>query len=268
MQANERILGDDRVLIVTTSSSPTRPVAPRGLRVPREPQPLAQNRECEWNPAADCLREARVPFVSGDPATARELLARPDLTIAAIILVVAGQPTAAQDFCRNLRADGRFNHIPIFWIARDAAPVDLYEAFNAGASDYVCGISDATEFMLRLRSLLRRSPRNPPVRRLEIGDVVLDLDAHQIKAGGRDTSLTPRETAILRHLASQHGQPATTEDLLVKALGYPPRRGNPEVVRTHVRHLREKLETDPSRPEHLVNVPRVGYRLVATKPSD
>lgn len=220
----------------------------------------------DWDPVSVWLEGAGIPSSRADAATAARLLSAGDPQFAALILLVADDVRPGHGLCRQVRSDGRFSHMPVLWVAQAAAPVDLYEAFHNGASDYVAAPAEPMELLLRLRSLIRRSLRKAPIRRLEIGDVVLDLDAHQVQSGTRRSSLTPRETAILRHLAGQHGQPSSTEDLLVKALGYPPRRGNPEVVRTHVRHLREKIESDPSNPEFLVNVPRVGYRLVATAP--
>ena len=84
-----------------------------------------------------------------------------------------------------------------------------------------------------------------------------------MRIGDRRRALTPHEAAILRHLASCLGRCVPTEELLVEALGYPPRLGNPEIVRTHIRNLRQKLEPDPACPRFLINVPRVGYRIAA-----
>jgi DNA-binding response OmpR family regulator len=163
--------------------------------------------------------------------------------------------------CRALRADSRFGRIPVFVGAHQACQVDVYEAFAAGANDFIrYPEMSPREFLARLQAHMRRSVRRTPRRRVDLGHVVLDLEAHQV-VGRNAASLTPREAAILTHLVGQSGRPATTEELLTDALGYPPRRGNPEVVRTHVRHLREKLEPDPNKPRFLINIPRVGYKL-------
>ncbi len=169
---------------------------------------------------------------------------------------------AACSLVAALRRDRRFDRFPLLVAPTAATPVDVYEAFEAGATDVLPLPMDAREFALRVRAHLRRAARARGIRRIDLCGRVLDFDAHQIFEGGRRTEpLTPRETAILEHLVKRPGRPATTEELLVEALGYPPRRGNPEIVRTHVRHLREKIEPDPSRPRFLLNVPRVGYRL-------
>jgi DNA-binding response OmpR family regulator len=169
---------------------------------------------------------------------------------------------AARSLVAALRRDRRFDRFPLLVAPAAATPVDVYEAFEAGATDVLPLPMNGREFALRVCAHLRRAARARGIRRIDLGGRVLDFDAHQIFEGDRRIEpLTPRETAILEHLVKRPGRPATTEEILVEALGYPPRRGNPEIVRTHVRHLREKIEPDPRRPRFLVNVPRVGYRL-------
>lgn len=225
----------------------------------------------DWNPVGAWLFDAGIPHRAVGHEEAFRSLDAAAPGFAAVIILVAGnahqgQPQPGHALCRSIRSDGRFRHLPILWVVRESSPLDLYEAFNVGVSDYVASPTDPLEVILRLRTLLRRAARREPARRLALGETILDLDAHEVQAGERHATLTPRETAILRHLAARQGQPSTTEELLVEALGYPPRQGNPEVVRTHVRHLREKLETDPAHPVFLVNVPRVGYSLRMTAP--
>ncbi|MBM3266488.1 MAG: response regulator transcription factor [Candidatus Sericytochromatia bacterium] len=210
--------------------------------------------------SADVLAAAGVPYVAarlgGETETA---LADPRLYALAIVEIAGPDGRGA---VARLRADRRYRHLGALVAACGATPVDVYEAFEAGASDVLPLPMDEREYLLRVRAHLRRATRQAGVRRLELGDRVLDFDAHHVLLEDmRRDPLTPRETAILEYLVRRPGRPSTTEELLVEALGYPPRRGNPEVVRTHVRHLRQKVEPDPTRPRFLVNVPRVGYRL-------
>ena len=79
---------------------------------------------------------------------------------------------------------------------------------------------------------------------------------------GRKASLTPAEFAILRLLAAQGGKAVDTERLLVEALGQPRQLGNPQVVHTHMRNLRKKLEADPKAPRLLLRE-STGYVLNA-----
>jgi DNA-binding response OmpR family regulator len=72
--------------------------------------------------------------------------------------------------------------------------------------------------------------------------------------------LTPSEFSLLRHLAARPNHPFTVESLLTDALGNPPQLGNPQLIHTHVRNMRKKLEADPQHPTLLIRHP-AGYML-------
>lgn len=153
--------------------------------------------------------------------------------------------------------------LPVLVITGSREVVDRYRTLAAGVDDYITKPLDATEFVLRVRNLLRRRTcRHPEPRIVKAGELCLDQRLQSVKIGERDASLTPSEYAILKYLFDQQGAPADVERILVEALGYPPGLGNPEIVRTHVRKIREKIEDDPHRPTRLVNRPRLGYMLV------
>lgn len=186
--------------------------------------------------------------------------------VRAILLDIDSDRPGALDLCRRLRKDARHASVPILALTASVEPVDLYEAYEAGISTHFTRPIDVTEVRLRLTTVLRRQGAPPFPRALRVGAMSIDLDAHLGDASDdvrrpNVQLFTPFEIAILTHLVRRAGDCATTEELLVEALGYPPRRGNPEVIRTHVKHLRAKLEPDPARPRFLVNIPRVGYRL-------
>ncbi len=132
------------------------------------------------------------------------------------------------------------------------------EALRAGARDCLRKPLDALELFCRLRSHLSHLRAQEP-ETVQVGDVLLDARNHQAHKDGRLIPLTPSECSILRFLLSQPDRAVGVETLLVEALGYPSLLGNPEIVRTHVRNLRQKLEGDPTRPRSIVNIPRVGY---------
>jgi DNA-binding response OmpR family regulator len=180
--------------------------------------------------------------------------------LAAVVEASAARLRAA-DVCRELKGDSRLADTPVIVVADAGDRVGIYEAFQAGATDIVSPDCDTQELALRIRAHCRRTRRKRPRRKLVLADRILDLDQHQIVGSGDPILLTPKEVDLVTYLEAKNRTPASTEELLVKALGYPPRCGNPEVVRTHIRHLREKLEPDPGNPKVVVNIPRVGYRL-------
>lgn len=214
---------------------------------------------------ADLLRlvleqeEHRVETFS-DPSNVREALrfAAPD-----VLLVDMDVNTLdAATFCRSLREDPRWGELPVLVLGQDEGVATRCRMLAAGADDVIAKPFDSLELVLRIRARVRRGRRtmvHAPAPPLRAGDIVLDLGTHMATVGNREVALTQAEFSILSYLLSRPGRAVNAETLLIEALGYPPRVGNPEIVRTHVRNLRQKIEVDPARPTRLVNIPRVGY---------
>ncbi|MBU6427556.1 MAG: response regulator transcription factor [Cyanobacteria bacterium REEB65] len=179
-------------------------------------------------------------------------------------LVVASwqQPDGdATALCRALAALPGPAGAPVVIVASEFPAEAPYESFQAGAIDFMRMPLDPVELTWRLRSHLSLGKPEWLAERLQAGGLALDVRNHVARLQGREIPLTPSECAILQMLMRAPGRAITIETLLVEALGYPPRLGNPEVVRTHIRNLRLKLEAEPARPVLLVNLPRVGYLL-------
>lgn len=211
--------------------------------------------------ARDCLTGHERLRLTADGDHGLEILSsEPGLSGLILDLDVLG--AAAFELCRAARAR-RARDLAIVIVGSLPGPHDRYESFASGASDFMLKPVDALELKYRLRAHRSAGVGGDPEQLLVLGDLRVDLKCGEIQSENRRRTLTPHEAAILRHLAARIGRCVPTEELLVEALGYPPRLGNPEVVRTHIRHLRQKLEPDPTRPRWLVNVPRVGYRISA-----
>jgi two-component system alkaline phosphatase synthesis response regulator PhoP len=99
---------------------------------------------------------------------------------------------------------------------------------------------------------------------LEVGPLVIDFQKHMVTMDGRPVNLTPVEFGTLTHLAREAGFVVACSTLVKEVQGYDCReRKARTIVKTHIRHLRQKLESDPSNPEYILNVRGVGYMLVA-----
>ena len=108
-------------------------------------------------------------------------------------------------------------------------------------------------------------PESPPL--LKVGQLVIDLQRHGATLDGRPLNLTPVEFGTLTHLARQAGRVVTCSTLVKKVQGYDCHEQEARtIMKTHIRHLRQKLESDPSNPEYILNVRGVGYMLVAPSP--
>lgn len=162
---------------------------------------------------------------------------------------------------RRLRAIAPFLDTPVFLLVDRAD--SKYLAFQVGATDVMVKPLDQLEFQYRLKVHLRSRLRGlESAGVLEVGSLRLDSSAHTASLRGQAVTLTPSEFALLRYLASRPGQTVSTENLLVEALGEARQQGNPQVVHTHIRNLRRKLESEPARPT-LIRSSRRGYAFQA-----
>jgi DNA-binding response OmpR family regulator len=105
-------------------------------------------------------------------------------------------------------------------------------------------------------------PESPPL--LEVGPLVIDLRKHMATLNGKPLKLTPVEFGTLTHLAREAGRVVTCSTLVKEVQGYDCHEQEARtIMKTHIRHLRQKLESEPSNPEYILNVRGVGYMLAA-----
>jgi two-component system KDP operon response regulator KdpE len=151
--------------------------------------------------------------------------------------------------------------VPIIVLTAREGSSEKVTALDLGADDYVTKPFDSEELLARIRSCLRRADRSAGVaRRVRVGPVEIDLDAHSVRKSGAEAKLTPKEFSLLAELAGHPGRVLTHTHLLREVWG-PTHTDNVEYLRVTVRSLRKKLEDDPSSPKLILNEPGVGYRF-------
>jgi len=133
------------------------------------------------------------------------------------------------------------------------------EALDAGADDYVTKPFGIQELLARVRAHLRRAPERTATA-IEVGDFVVDIDAHTITVQGKEIHLTPKEFDLLAHLARHPGKVITHRALLTAVWGGQAAH-QPEYLRVFIGQLRKKLEGDAGR-QYIQTEPWVGYRFV------
>jgi two-component system KDP operon response regulator KdpE len=162
--------------------------------------------------------------------------------------------------CRKIRSAAP--HTGIVMITVRDAENDKVEALEAGADDYVTKPFQVRELIARLRAVLRRTRSRDVAAAavLTAGDLKVDLGRHTLHRAGRAVHLAPKEFDLLAFMMQNQGVPLTHARLLGSIWG--PEFGNElEYLRSYVKMLRRKIETDPAKPEYIITEPWIGYRF-------
>lgn len=157
-----------------------------------------------------------------------------------------------------------WSQAPILVVSGRAGAADKVEALDAGADDYLTKPFAVQELLARIRALTRRVPQDTSAPIVRLGEVTIDLAAHSIVRSGADGDshirLTPTEWQMIELLIRNPGRLVTRKTLLTSIWGTE-HVEDTGYLRLYVSQLRKKLETDPSRPVHIITEPGMGYRL-------
>ncbi len=176
---------------------------------------------------------------------------RPDLVL--LDLMLPGMN--GLDVCKAIRAE---SGVPIVMLTAKTDTVDVVLGLESGADDYVVKPFKPKELVARIRTRLRRT-ESDQAEVLRIGEVTIDVSAHQVTRNGTPVPLTPLEFDLLVALARKPRQVFTREVLLEQVWGYR-HAADTRLVNVHVQRLRSKIERDPEHPEVVLTVRGVGYK--------
>ena len=193
----------------------------------------------------------------GEEALARFDEERVDLVVLDLML----PKLDGLEVCKRLRAT---SSVPIIMLTARDDELDKVLGLELGADDYITKPFSIREFRSRVRALLRRASTPPPSaaagETIEADGLKIDIATRDVEVSGRPIPLTYVEFELLRTLAASPGR-VFTRELLLQALWGGSDYREPRTIDVHVRHLREKLERDPSEPEYILTVRGVGYRF-------
>jgi len=162
------------------------------------------------------------------------------------------------DVCRQLRSAN--DHTPILVVSARDSETDRVLGLEVGADDYLIKPFGMRELVARCRALLRRTTSTTDSRVLEHANLRLYQEECRVTRDGIDVNLSPKEYRLLE-LFMQHPRRVWSRDKLLEQVWGIDYFGDSKTVDVHIRWLREKLELNPSAPEHLITVRGFGYRF-------
>jgi len=207
-------------------------------------------------------------FRASTAETAEDALALARRDPPDLILLDVGLPgmdglEALRHFQKEMEA------VPVIFVTARRRELDTILGLELGADDYITKPFNPDVLLAHVKAVLRRSARQgQPKKHAEqiiVGDILIDPGAHTVSVAGQALELAAREFALLHALALEAGRVVSVDDLITGVWGAE-FIGEPQVVYVHIRWLREKIERDPNKPERIVNVRGVGYKLVPIEP--
>jgi two-component system KDP operon response regulator KdpE len=161
------------------------------------------------------------------------------------------------DVLRELR---RGSALPVVVLSSRGEEQTKVAALDLGADDYVTKPFGIEELMARLRAALRHRLQQQGAQPVfQSGDLSVDLVHRVVRRGGTEVKLSPKEYDLLQQLVVHAGKVLTHRHLLREVWG--DESADVQYLRVYMRQLRQKLEAEPERPQHILTEPGVGYRL-------
>jgi two-component system KDP operon response regulator KdpE len=179
----------------------------------------------------------------------------PDL----IILDLGLPDIQGHELLRTIRA--RNDSVPIVVLSSRGDEAGKVQALDFGADDYITKPFGMDELLARIRAALRHQLQTHGERPVfRVGDLSVDLVRRIVKLGDKEVKLSPKEYDLLRVLVQHAGKVLTHKFLLGELWD---NLTDAQYLRVYVRQLRQKVETDPERPQHILTETGIGYRLRA-----
>lgn len=182
---------------------------------------------------------------------------------AAVVLDLRLPGMPGHDVCRELKS--AMPEVPVIILSATTDVVDKVSLLELGADDYVTKPFSPRELLARVRRAIRRRGAAPPAGVssdvYKFADVSIDFTRMQLIRAGRQLAATAQEFKILRFMSQNPERVISREELLNAVWGYQ-HYPTTRTVDTHMLKLRQKLESDPANPSHIITVHGVGYKFV------
>ncbi|GAB2730756.1 response regulator [Nocardia thraciensis] len=224
---------------------------------------IVEDEESLADPLAFLLRKEgfEVTLVGDGPSALAEF-DRSGADIVLLDLMLPGM--SGTDVCKQLRTR---SSVPVIMVTARDSEIDKVVGLELGADDYVTKPYSSRELIARIRAVLRRGvgeemDGSSESGVLEAGPVRMDVDRHTVQVNGKPVTLPLKEFDLLEYLLRNSGRVLTRGQLIDRVWGAD-YVGDTKTLDVHVKRLRSKIEADPAKPEHLVTVRGLGYKLEA-----
>lgn len=177
-----------------------------------------------------------------------------------VILDLMLPDISGEDICKEIRTRSR---IPIIMLTAKIGEEDIIKGLGLGADDYLTKPFSPRQLTARVEAVLRRASDDEPLTnelRFNSGDLVINVQNHEVYKGGTPVSLTPNEYNILLIMAKHPLRAYTREELIGQALSNE-FDGFDRVIDTHIKNLRQKIEDSSRSPVYIMTVHGTGYKF-------
>jgi len=190
---------------------------------------------------------------------ALEVFERENISIVLLDLMLP--ELSGEEVCRALRKKSR---VPIIMLTAKSDEADMLNGLGIGADDYITKPFSLKALYARMEAVMRRSSDDilPLVVRNSYneGDLTVDFESHIITKQSEEVKLTPNEFKILAALAKYPNKVFTRDELIATAFG-DEFEGYDRTIDSHIKNLRQKIETDPRNPVYVRTIHGVGYKF-------
>lgn len=189
--------------------------------------------------------------------SALEIFDRTGADLVLLDLMLPG--LSGTEVCRTLRQK---SNVPVIMLTAKDSEIDKVVGLELGADDYVTKPFSSRELVARIRAVLRRRTADdtalPSV--LEAGPVRMDVERHVVTVRGKSVQLPLKEFELLEVLLRNAGRVLTRPQLIDRVWGAD-YVGDTKTLDVHIKRLRAKVETDPSKPQYIITVRGLGYKF-------
>lgn len=180
-----------------------------------------------------------------------------------IDLVILDIMMPHMDGLETTRQIRKISTVPIIILTALGEETDKVRAFDIGADDYLTKPFGVVELLAHVKAVLRRSRWSDATVRpgnLQIGNITINLERHEVIVSNKDVELTPTEFNLLVFMMENSGKVLSHRTILQNVWG--PEYGEEhEYLRVYIGHLRQKIEVNPSKPRYIITKRGIGYSL-------